>query len=77
MFLSLIKNEEVKSKSRKSCTKSNLVYNTYFTFYKYHNTNEFIKRFPDSKVNNSKDFKNKLELFYHDTVKLSQIIKSR
>ena len=48
----------------------NLVYSIYFTFYKYRNTDEFIKRYLDSKVNHLKDFKDKLELFYHDAIEI-------
>ena len=60
------KNEDDKTKSKKSRTKSNLVYNNYFTFYKYRNTEAFIKCPLDSKLNNLQEFKNKLELFYQD-----------
>ena len=38
------------------------------TFYKCHNINEFVKSSLDSKINDLKEFKNKLELFYHHTV---------
>ena len=33
--------EEDKTQYKRSCAKSNLVYNKYFTFYKYRNTKEF------------------------------------
>ena len=45
------KKEEGKTKNKRSCVKSNLVYNNYFTFYKYHNIREFAKRSFDSKQN--------------------------
>ena len=35
--------EEVKIKNKRSCAKSNLVYNNYFTYYKYCNIYEFVK----------------------------------
>ena len=57
------KNKENKTKNKGSRVKSNLVYNNYFTFYKYPNTNEFVKRSFDSKLNVLKEFKNILELF--------------
>ena len=44
-----IKKEEDKRKSKRSRSKSNLVYNNYFTFYKYHNIKDFSKRSFDSK----------------------------
>ena len=38
-----------------------------FTFYKYRGINYFIaNQSPNSKRNQLKDFKNKLELFYYD-----------
>ena len=49
---------------------TDLVYNNYFTFYKYHKINEFIKRSLGLKMNHLKEFKNKLELFYHDTAEI-------
>ena len=61
------KNEQDKTKNKKSCSSSNLVYNNYFIFYKYHKINKFVKRALNSKLNNLKEFKDKLELFYHDT----------
>ena len=39
-------------KTLKSCANSNLVYSKDFTFYKYHNTNDFGKRSFYSKQNN-------------------------
>ena len=60
------KNKEYKTKN-KSRTASNLIYNNYFTFYKYHKINEFFKRSLGWKLNDLKEFKDKLELFYHDT----------
>ena len=47
----------------------NLVYNNYFTFCKYHNTNDFTKRSLDSKLNYLKELKDQLELFY-DNLKI-------
>ena len=38
------------------------------TFYKYYKITEFVKRSLGSKLNDLKEFKDKLELFYHDTV---------
>ena len=35
--------EEVKIKNKRSCAKPDLVYNNYFTFYKYRNINKFVK----------------------------------
>ena len=61
------KNEEDKRKSKISCASSNLVYGNYYTFYKYHSTKEFTKHPPDLKLNDLKDFEEKLELFYDDT----------
>ena len=62
------KKEKDKTKSKKSCTKSNLIYNNYFIFYKYRNINDFVaKRSPDSKLNYLKDLEDKLEVFYYDT----------
>ena len=46
------------------------MYNNYFTFYKYNNIKEFAKRYFDSKLNNLKEFKNKLESFYYDTIEI-------
>ena len=50
--------------------KTDLVYNNYFIFYKYHKINEFVKRSLGLKMNNLKEFTNKLELFYHDTAEI-------
>ena len=60
--------QKTKKQNKKGRAGSNLVYNNYFTFYKYHKINEFVKPSLDSKLNDSKEFKDKLELFYHDTV---------
>ena len=51
-------------------TASNLVYNNYFTFYKYYKINESLKRSLGSKLNDLKEFKDKLEWFYHDTAEI-------
>ena len=61
--------DRTKNKNRKSRTKSNLVYNKYFAFYKYHNTKEFAAKHSFvSKQNDLKEFKNILELFNHDSI---------
>ena len=60
------KKEEVKTKNNRNCTKSNLVYNNYFTFYKCNTIKEFAKRSLDSKVNGLRKFKDKLELFDYE-----------
>ena len=54
------KKEEDKTKNKRNRAKSNLVYNNYFTFYKYQNINEFTKRSFNSKLNDLINFKNKL-----------------
>ena len=60
--------EEDKTKCKKCRTKSNLVYRDYFTFQKYRDIDDFAaKRFPDSKLNYRKNFKDKLE-FYYDAI---------
>ena len=54
---------------KKKCAKSNLVHSKYFSFYKFHSTKDFAaKRSFVSKQNDWKEFKNILELFYHDTI---------
>ena len=60
------KNEENKTKSEISPAKSDLAYNNYFTFYKYHNIKEFTKPSPDLKLNDLKEPKDELELFYYE-----------
>ena len=60
--------KEDKTKNKSSRAKSNLVNKNYFSFYKYCNIKEFAKCSIDSKQNDLKVFKNKLELFYHDTM---------
>ena len=63
---------EDKTKNKKSRAKSNLIYSKDFTFYKYHKTKDFAaKRSFDSKQNDLREFKNKLELFYHDTEEIT------
>ena len=57
----------IRRNNQKSGTKSNLVYNKDFTFYKYSNIKEFVKRSFYSKLNNLITFKGILELFYDDT----------
>ena len=44
------KKEEDETKNIRTRTKLNLVYNIYFSFYKYNNTKEFKKRSFDSKT---------------------------
>ena len=56
-------------KIKRSHTKSNLVYNDYFTFNKYHNIKDFAKCFFDLKRNDLVEFKDKFELFYNDPIK--------
>ena len=51
----------------KRCAKSNIVCSKDFTFYKYHDINEFVTHSLDLKLNDSKEFKTKLELFSHNT----------
>ena len=57
----------IRRNNQKSGTKSNLAYNKDFTFYKYSNIKEFVKRSFYSKLNNLITFKDILELFYDDT----------
>ena len=68
--MNLIKSKKSKQKTKKSCTESNFVYNNYFTFQKCYNPNEFIKRSLDLKLNDLKDSKGKLELFYWDIIEI-------
>ena len=62
MLLNL-KKEEDKTKNKRSCAKSNLGYDNYFIFYKYCNI-EFTEHSLESKLNDLREFKDKLELFY-------------
>ena len=75
VFESNIKEKDrTKNKNRKSRTKSNLVYNKYFAFYKYYNTKEFAAKHSFvSKQNDWKEFKNILELFNHDSIESKPI----
>ena len=66
VLLNLIKRKKTNKKKR-SRDKSNLVYNNYFNFYKYHDINDFSKRSPESKVDRLKKFRDNYELFYYDT----------
>ena len=70
MLLNVIKRKKSTQKNKRSCAKSNLTYNNYFTFYKYHNTNELSKLSLDSKLNNVKEFKDKLESFCYDAIEI-------
>ena len=63
-FLDLIKR---KKKIKTTQATSNLVYSKDFTFYKYHHTKEFAKRYFYSKRNDLIEFNDILELFYNDT----------
>ena len=62
--------KKTKQKNKGTRTKSNLVYNNYFTFYKYNNTKEFAKHSFDSKRNDLKECKDKLELLNYDTIEI-------
>ena len=53
----LLKKEENKTKSKKSCTIWHVIYNKYFTFSKYDDTSKFIKLSSDSKINSLKEFR--------------------
>ena len=46
------------------------MYSKDFTFYKYHNANEFAKHSFSSKQNDLSDFKDTLETFYYHTEKI-------
>ena len=61
--------KNTKQKNKRGCANSNLVHDNYFTFYKYHDIREFTKRPLHSKLN-LKEFKDKLVLFYHDTIEI-------
>ena len=58
---------KMEEKFLKRSAKSNLVCCKDFTFYKYHDINEFVTHSIDLKLNDSKEFKAKLELFSHNT----------
>ena len=63
-------NKKEEGKIKKSCARSNLVYNKDFKMYmyKYHNTKESAaKCFFGSKQNYLREFKHILKIFYHDT----------
>ena len=63
-FLNLIK--------RKKKIMSNVVYNKGFTFYKYHNINEFAKRSFYLKQNDLTEFKDNLETLSHYTKEMNK-----
>ena len=69
------KKEEVETKRKRSSTKSGLVYNNSFTFYKYQDIHDFVKRSlvskNRSKIDRWKEFKYKFELFCHDTLEIN------
>ena len=73
MFLRVIKRKKSKQKE-KEVAQRHLVYNNSFTFYKYQDINDFVKRSLDSKnrskIDCLKEFKYKFELFYHDTLEI-------
>ena len=62
----------MKSKQKTKEVVLSQIYSTiiFLFFYKYHNTNEFTKRSLDSKLNDLKEFKNKLQIFYHDNIEI-------
>ena len=60
-----------KTKNKRGRTGSNLIYNNYFAFYKYHNIKECTTRSLDSKLNHLKELKDKLKLFYYDTTEIN------
>ena len=64
------KNEEDKTKNKRSHAKSNLVYNNDLTFCKFKRTKKFGKHSFDPKLNDLKQFKDKLELFYYDAIEI-------
>ena len=64
------KKEQAIKKIKRSHAKSNLVYNHYFTFYKYNNIKWFAKGSFNLKLNDSKEFKDKLELLYYGTIEI-------
>ena len=66
------KKKENKTKNKRSRVKSNLVYNNYCTFYKYPNTNEFVKRSFDSKLNVLKEFINTSSKLYEKFLNIYQ-----
>ena len=70
MLLNLIKRKKTKQKTKKCCARSNRVYDNYFISYKYHSIKKFTKRSLDSKLNDLNEFKDKLELFYYDTIEI-------
>ena len=47
-----------------------LVYDNVFAFYKDHNIKEFSKRSFDLKLNDLKEFKDKLELLYYNAIEI-------
>ena len=53
---------------RRSRAKSNLYHSKNFTFYKYYDIYEFVKPSPESNGNALKEYEDKLEVFYHDTI---------
>ena len=60
--------KNAKQKNKRGRAKSNLVYNNFFAFNKHRNTDVFVKRSLDSKLNDLKEFKNKLEFLYQNII---------
>ena len=52
-------------------------YNNHFNLYKYRKIKEFAERPSNSKWNDLIEFKNKLELFYDDTIEIKPKTKTR
>ena len=71
------KKEEDKTKNKRSRAKSNVVYDNCFTCLKYHNIKEFTKRSLDSKPNDLKEFKEKLELLCYDNTEIKPNIEGQ
>ena len=67
-ILSLIKK---KKKSKEDVLSQ--IYFMIITFFKYRDTKEFAKRPLDSKLNESNEFKDKLESFYYDTEEIKPV----
>ena len=67
MLLNLIRWKKAKQKQKKS---HYVKYILQQLFYKQHNIKEFEKRSLDLKRNDLIEFKDKLELFYHDTIEI-------
>ena len=75
IFDNIFEFNKKKEKSKRSRVKSNLVYINYFTFYRYHNINEFAKGSFSSF--DLKEFKLKLGTFYYDIKEIKSNNKAR